>query len=112
MRLPVGLLYDPLDNVVLDPDIQVQHSLRLLFDTFTRTGSARATVKHFRDEKLSFPHRPVNGPHKGELHWKPLTSSRVVRILHNPRYAGAFRVRAQPDAAASRRRCRDQTPGA
>ena len=90
VRLPVGLLYDPLDNVVLDPDIQVQHSLRLLFDTFTRTGSARATVKHFRDEKLSFPHRPVNGPHKGELHWKPLTSSRVVRILHNPRYAGAF----------------------
>ena len=31
--LPVGLVYDPLDRVVLDPDEQVQHSLRLLFDT-------------------------------------------------------------------------------
>ena len=29
--LPVGLVYDPLGDVVLDPDVQVQHSLRLLF---------------------------------------------------------------------------------
>ena len=45
--LPVGLVYDPLGQVALDPDRQVQHSLRLLFDIFSRTGSARATVKHF-----------------------------------------------------------------
>ena len=90
VALPVGLVYDPLDQVVLDPDEQVQHSLRLLFDTFTRTGSARATVKHFREEKLSFPHRPRGGPHMGELRWKPLTTSRVLNMLHNPRYAGAF----------------------
>ena len=110
--LPVGLVYDPLDRVVLDPDVQVQNSLRLLFDTFTRTGSARATVKHFRAEKLSFPHRPFGGPHKGELHWKPLRFARVQRALHNPRYAGRFRVRAQPQPAASRRRCRTQARGA
>ncbi len=88
--LPVGLVYDPLGDVVLDPDVQVQHSLRLLFDTFTRTGSANATVKHFNREKLLFPHRPQGGPHKGELHWKPLRFARAVRTLHNPRYAGAF----------------------
>ena len=29
------------------PTEQVQHSLRLLFDIFSRTGSARATVKAF-----------------------------------------------------------------
>ena len=88
--LPVGLVYDPLGQVALDPDPQVQHSLRLLFDTFTRTGSANATVKHFNEEKLLFPHRPYGGPHKGELHWKPLRFARVRRTLHNPRYAGAF----------------------
>lgn len=88
--LPVGLIYDPLDNVVLDPDEQVQHSLRLLFDTFTRTGSACATVKHFKQENLRFPHRVRNGPRKGELHWKALKFSRVLYVLHNPRYAGAF----------------------
>ena len=88
--LPVGLVYDPLGQVVLDPDPQVQHSLRLLFDTFTRTGSARATVRHFNKENLRFPHRPHGGPHKGELHWKPLRFARIHRTLHNPRYAGAF----------------------
>ena len=90
VTLPAGLVYDPLGNVVLDPDEQVQHSLRLMFDTFTRTGSACATVRHFNNEKLLFPHRPQSGPHRGELHWKPLRFTRVRRILHNPRYAGAF----------------------
>ena len=88
--LPVGLVYDPLGQVVLDPDQQVQHSLRLLFDTFTRTGSAHATVRHFNKENLRVPHRPRGGPHKGELHWKPLRFARALRVLHNPRYAGAF----------------------
>ena len=61
MTLPVGLVYDPLGQVVLDPDEQVQHSLHLVFDTFTRTGSACAAVRHFNDEKLLFPHRPQGG---------------------------------------------------
>ena len=90
VQLPVGLVYDPLGQVVLDPDAQVQHSLRLLFDTFTRTGSAQATVRHFNNEKLRFPYRPRRGPHKGELHWKALKFSQALRVLHNPRYAGAF----------------------
>ena len=90
VALPVGLVYDPLGQVVLDPDEQVQHSLRLLFDTFTRTGSACATVKHFREEELLFPHRARNGPNMGELRWKPLRASRVLKVLHNPRYTGAF----------------------
>ena len=107
--LPVGLVYDPLGQVVLDPDAQVQHSLRLLFDTFIRTGSAQATVKHFNNEKLRFPHRPPGGPHKGELHWKPLKFSRALHILHNPRYAGAFaygrsRSRRRPGGGAESKR--------
>ena len=103
VTLPVGLVYDPLGQVVLDPDEQVQHSLHLVFDTFTRTGSACAAVRHFNDEKLLFPHRPQGGPHRGELHWKPLKHTRVRRILHNPRYAGAF--------AFGRSRCRRRPGG-
>ena len=44
-RLPVGLVYDATGQVVLDPDTQVQETVRLLFDTFARTGSLSATVK-------------------------------------------------------------------
>ncbi len=65
MPLPVGLVYDPLERVVLDPDSQVQDSLRILFDTFARTGSARATLRYFRENQLQFPQRPRSGPGKG-----------------------------------------------
>lgn len=88
--LPVGLVYDAADNVVLDPDNQVRKSIAHLFETFERTGSATATVRHFREQQLCFPRRPRTGPHKGELLWEPLRHWRVLRVLHSPRYAGAF----------------------
>src|SRR6516165_7996591 len=47
IELPVGLIYDPAGNVVLDPDTGVQRALRHLLDTFERTGSARAVVQAF-----------------------------------------------------------------
>jgi DNA invertase Pin-like site-specific DNA recombinase/DNA-binding transcriptional regulator YiaG len=90
MLLPVGLVYDPAGKVVLDPDTGVQRAVGHLFATFARTGSARATVQAFRDEQLSFPARVRTGTHKGELTWMPLRHWRVLRTLHNPRYAGAF----------------------
>ena len=88
--LPVGLAYNVADQVVLDPDKQVQNSVHHLFQTFRRTGSASATVKAFRDQKLLFPRRPRSGPCQGELVWGPLTHNRTRQVLHNPRYAGAF----------------------
>lgn len=88
--LPVGLVYDAKLRVRLDPDQQVQESLRQLFRTFQRTGSARATVKAFRDQGLLFPRRLLRGARKGELLWAPLQHCRVLQVLHNPRYAGAF----------------------
>jgi len=42
IRPPVGLVYNPVGALVLDPDQQVQQSVRLLFETFRRTGSATA----------------------------------------------------------------------
>jgi hypothetical protein len=76
--------------VVLDPDQQVQHTLRLFFDTFDRTGSCFATVRHFRTKNILFPRRVRTGPSKGTLLWVPLTHSTGLQALHNPRYAGAF----------------------
>src|SRR3989441_789032 len=88
--LPVGLLYAEDQTVILDPDAQIQQALRLLFATFKRTGSAWATVKYFRDQGLLFPRRVRVGPHAGELHWMPLQHNAVLKVLRNPRYAGAF----------------------
>jgi DNA invertase Pin-like site-specific DNA recombinase len=90
LPLPVGLVYDPLERVVLDPDQQVQQAVQLLFQTFRRTGSASATVRAFQGQHLLFPRHVKAGPRKGELVWGPLLFSRVLQTLHNPRYAGAF----------------------
>jgi DNA invertase Pin-like site-specific DNA recombinase len=90
MPLPVGLVYDPAGKVVLDPDTGVQQAIRHVFTLFARTGSARATVQQFNADGLLFPVRVHTGTHKGELAWMPLQHWRVLRTLHNPRYAGAF----------------------
>jgi DNA invertase Pin-like site-specific DNA recombinase len=90
LGLPTGFVYDPEGNVALDPDEQVQRSVRYLFETFRRTQSACATVGAFRRESLLFPHRLRTGARKGQLEWRALTHSRTCYILHNPRYAGAF----------------------
>ena len=90
MPLPVGLVTDAAGKVVLDPDRAVQDALRLLFATFQRTGSARAVVYAFQRDGLLFPSRIRKGPRKGELAWNELSHWRVLRTLHNPRYAGAF----------------------
>lgn len=112
--LPVGFLYIPTHQPVLDPDKQVQQALRFFFETFGRAGSAMATLKTFRQQGLLFPRRLKKGPHKGDLLWAELTHSRALQVLHNPRYAGAFvfgrtQTRRKPDGGdAFRKQPREQ----
>jgi len=88
--LPVGLVYDGAGHVILDPDTAIQGAVRHLLTTFEATGSATACVKAFRAAGLTFPWRHKKGPRKGEVDWQPLRHHTVLRVLHNPRYAGAF----------------------
>ncbi|HEX9542704.1 MAG TPA: recombinase family protein [Streptosporangiaceae bacterium] len=90
LQLPIGLVYDPPGQVTLDPDAGVRGALSLLFETFTATSSAFAVVKTFRDQQLSFPGRHRSGPRAGELYWNSLSHDQVLKILHNPAYAGAY----------------------
>lgn len=46
--LPIGFVYDAQGQVILDPDQQVQQSIRFLFQSFRRLGSAGAVVKASR----------------------------------------------------------------
>ena len=91
VRLPVGLVYDPVGDVVLDPDAGVRQAIAHLFAAFEVTGSASAVVKAFAAEQLKFPGRHApGGPHAGELYWRALRHDQVLFVLHNPRYAGAY----------------------
>jgi DNA invertase Pin-like site-specific DNA recombinase len=107
--LPIGLVYDSQDRVVLDPDRQVQQTIRAFFSAYERIGSACGVVRHFREQKLLLPRRVRSGLRKGEVVWGELTHSRALQVLHNPRYAGAFafgrtRVRKKADGLTSRRK--------
>jgi len=104
--LPVGMVYTAEGRPILDPDKQVQDSIRFLFDAFRRSGSACAVVKAFRQKQLLFPRRLRTGPNKGELVWAELRHSRALYVLHNPRYAGAFvfgrnRTRSKVDGSTT-----------
>ena len=68
----------------------MQDALQLFFETFRRVGSACAVVKTFHQQDLLFLGRLKKGPRKGDLVWAELAHSRVLEILHNPRYAGVF----------------------
>lgn len=90
MKPPLGFVYDSNGRIAFDPDQQVQGAVRLLFEAFCRTGSAMRVVHHFRTEGIRWPRRITKGARAGELVFGPLEHSRVLGILHNPRYAGAF----------------------
>ena len=48
IRPPIGYVFDPRTcSLVLDPDEQIQEAVRLLFETFRRTGSALKVVRYF-----------------------------------------------------------------
>jgi DNA invertase Pin-like site-specific DNA recombinase len=90
LPLPVGLLRLPDRTVVLDPDEEVQARIRLVLAKFAELGTAKAVVRYCQRAGLPLPARPVCGPAPWPLRWEPARGSRVLAILKNPAYAGAY----------------------
>ena len=102
LALPVGFLRQEDGRVVKDPDLQVQHTIEMIFRTFLEQKSASKVVRHFRQQGLRIPRRHRNA----ETVWRTPTAAAVVSILRNPTYAGAFvygRTKTVRSAEASRR---------
>lgn len=88
--LPVGYVYDTNGQTVLDPDEEVQTAVHNVFHAFRTTGSAYGVVQFFAQNGLRFPKRAYGGAWAGKLVWATLNHSRVLGILYNPAYAGAY----------------------
>jgi DNA invertase Pin-like site-specific DNA recombinase len=86
--LPVGYVHDEAGEVIIDPDAEVQAAIRDLFAAFTACGSAYGVVAAFAGRR--FPLRAYGGAWAGQLRWGALTHARVLGILKNPCYAGAY----------------------
>ena len=86
--LPVGYVHDDVGEVVIDPDAEVQAAIADVFAGFAATGSAYGVVAVFAGRR--FPLRAYGGAWAGQLRWGHLTHARVVGVLKNPAYAGAY----------------------
>ncbi|MCB8818345.1 recombinase zinc beta ribbon domain-containing protein [Desulfosporosinus shakirovi] len=84
------LLYLSYGSTSLDPDEAVQTAVRHVFTSFQASGSAYGVVKFFATNGLQFPKRAYGGVWAGKLIWGTLTHSRVLGILSNPAYTGAY----------------------
>ena len=100
--LPTGFVRGAEGGWELDPDTQVQERLRHLFELFRRHGVARRVVRELKQQRLDLPARVMAKEGYGSLAWKASTLGAVVRILHNPAYAGAY-VFGRGDYSGNRR---------
>lgn len=90
LPLPAGLAYDRSGAIVLHPDEEVQGRLRLIFAKFRELHSAKAVMRYLQKNQLPVPVRPLLGPAPQEIVWRPADSARILHILKNPAYAGAY----------------------
>jgi len=89
--LPVGYVYgEEPGSVLIDPDQELRSAVELIFKLFHQTGSAYGVVRHFAQEQLRFPKRAYGGIWNGRLLWGDLKHTRVLGVLTNPCYAGAY----------------------
>ena len=86
LPLPIGYVYDLDDQVVLDPDQEVQTALADVFRAFDATGTCCGVVRAFRDRR--FPTHGQGWTH--EVQWMRLRQSQARAILRNPTYSGAY----------------------
>jgi len=90
VSLPAGFEYDELNKVILCSNTHVQEVIKRFFSAFRRLKSAMAVVKEFHSDGVTFPHYCRRGPKSSNIVWGRMTHSQALRVLHNPRYAGAF----------------------
>lgn len=85
---PVGYLWDRATaRLRLDPDEEVQSAVRLVFERFGVARSACGVVRYFVEHGLRLPARSHDGT---TVRWGQPRPSRVLAMLHNPTYAGAY----------------------
>jgi DNA invertase Pin-like site-specific DNA recombinase len=88
--LPIGYARRPSGEVILDPDEQAQHVVRLVFSAFRRLGTLNAVLRYLVSQQVQLPVRVHAGPSKGEIEWRRPSRETLQIMLHNPVYAGYY----------------------
>jgi hypothetical protein len=86
--LTVGFVYDDEGATVAGPDAEAQAAVTDVFAAFRAGGSAYQVVTALEGRR--FPLRAYGGTWAGQLRWGRLTHGRVLGLLSDPAYAGAY----------------------
>ena len=112
IRPAMGFVYNAEGKLVIDPDQQVQQSVRVLFETFRRTGSAMATVKFFAGTGIAVPATCSYRGHTRATSCGPdwstaaFCASSTTRDIRAPSFMGELTRAGQWMATASSSVCR------
>lgn len=86
---PTGYVFEH-GTLCFDSDEQVRSAVQLLFSRFPLEGSAYGVVHYFAKNGLLFPSRHAQRDAPAQTCFVKLTHARVLSILRNPLYTGAY----------------------
>mgnify|MGYP001819783451 CR=1 FL=1 len=82
---------DGLGDYVIDPDEQVQATVRMVFEQYRRHASVNGLLRWLVRNNVKIPVRPHFGSNRGELEWRRVNRVTLANMLRHPIYAGAYR---------------------
>jgi DNA invertase Pin-like site-specific DNA recombinase len=88
--VPTGFVWGEADaEILLHPDEAVVNAIRIVFERFAETGSARRVWLWFRTNNLRFPLQDTKSLGR-EVRWVVPTYHAIHGVLIHPCYAGAY----------------------
>jgi DNA invertase Pin-like site-specific DNA recombinase len=93
---PIGYVRLASGEWAIDPDEQVQATVRLLFDEFDRQATLHGLLRYLVHHQIRIPVRSNSGANRGELQWRRPNRATLQNLLHHPSYAGAYRFGHRP----------------
>jgi hypothetical protein len=93
---PIGYIKLPDGGLTIDPDEQVQATVRLIFDQFDRQGTVHGLLRYLVHNHIQIPVRARGRANQGQLEWHRPVRPTLLNLLHHPIYAGAYRYGYRP----------------
>jgi DNA invertase Pin-like site-specific DNA recombinase len=93
---PIGYVRGPSGAFEIDPDEQVQSTVRLIFDEFDRQGTLHGLLRYLVHHGILMPVRVHRRGQHGRLEWRRPNRVTLQNLLHHPAYAGAYRYGYRP----------------
>ncbi len=93
---PIGYVRGPSGAFEIDPDEQVQSTVRLIFEEFERQGTLHGLLRYLVHHQILMPVRVHRRGQRDHLEWRRPNRETLQNLLHHPIYAGAYRYGHRP----------------